>query len=54
MKKEIKLLLDMIDEIPCNCDGMYISRQLSSPDCPRCNYIDEEIVANAKKILGKK
>lgn len=54
MIKEIKLLLDMIDEIPCNCNEMYTLRKLSSPDCPRCNYIDEDIVANAKKILGKK
>lgn len=41
---DIKELLQMISEIPCTCDKMYTDRGLCAPDCPRCNWIEDNIV----------
>jgi hypothetical protein len=38
-QEKIKQYEEMIDAIPCTCDIAYTSRKLTSPDCPRCNYI---------------
>jgi hypothetical protein len=40
----IEKLKEMIRIIPCTCDEAYRSRGLTAPDCPRCNYVDEDLI----------
>lgn len=39
-----KKLKQNLNEIPCTCDEVYTSRGLVSPYCPRCQYVDEELL----------
>jgi hypothetical protein len=51
LEEQNKQLLDMIDAIPCTCDKIYKDRGLVAPDCPRCNYIDEDLIVTIENIL---
>ena len=42
LEQQNKQLLEMINDIPCSCSEMFKKRNLADPDCPRCNWIDEE------------
>jgi hypothetical protein len=44
VRADIQELLQMIADIPCICDKIYKDRGLRAPDCPRCNWIEEDIV----------
>jgi len=44
VRTDIKELLQMIAEIPCTCDKIYTDRKLRAPDCPRCNWVEDDIV----------
>lgn len=44
LEQQNKEMLDMIKLIPCTCDNIYKKRNLCAPDCPRCNYINEEVL----------
>jgi hypothetical protein len=48
LEEQNKQLLDMINVIPCTCDDAYKDRGLIAPDCPRCNYIDEDLITGKK------
>jgi hypothetical protein len=48
LKDKNKQLLEMINAIPCTCDEAYKSRHLIAPDCPRCNYVDEDLITGKK------
>lgn len=37
-------LMEMIKIIPCTCHEGFKSRNLTDPVCPRCNWIDEDLV----------
>ena len=56
LEEENQKLKEMIRAIPCTCDEAYKSRGLTAPDCPRCNYVDEngefQVVADAGKYFG--
>jgi len=56
LEAENQKLKEMIRAIPCTCDEAYKSRGLTAPDCPRCNYVDEngefQVVADAGKYFG--
>ena len=28
-----------LEHIPCTCEDTYTKRNLTAPDCPRCNYL---------------
>lgn len=28
-----------LNHIPCTCEEIYKSRDMTAPDCPRCNYL---------------
>lgn len=45
---DVRELVEMVEAIPCICDKMYTDRKLTQPDCPRCNYIDIDIVNKVK------
>ena len=49
---DVRELLRMIDDIPCTCDIAYKSRGLSAPDCPRCNYVDKDIVEKVRANIA--
>jgi len=38
-EKYLDWLEDIIDSIPCICGKEYKSRNISDPNCPRCNYV---------------
>lgn len=40
---EIEKLKTNLKEIPCTCIDAYKDRGLIAPDCPKCNYVDEEL-----------
>ena len=44
VRVDVKELLQMIAEIPCTCDKIYTDRKLRAPDCPRCNWVEDDIV----------
>ena len=44
VRADVKELLEMITDIPCTCDKMFTDRGLCAPDCPRCNWIEDDIV----------
>ena len=44
VQADVKELLQMIAEIPCTCDKIYTDRKLRAPDCPRCNWVEDDIV----------
>ena len=44
VRADIQELLQMIAEIPCTCDKIYTDRKLRAPDCPRCNWVEDDIV----------
>ena len=41
---DVTELLELIRIIPCTCKAGYKDRKLTDPDCPRCNWIDEDTV----------
>lgn len=45
---DVRDLVEMVEAIPCICEECYTSRKLTQPDCPRCNYIDMDIVNKVK------
>ena len=49
VRVDVKELLQMIAEIPCTCDKIYTDRKLRAPDCPRCNWVEDDIVKKASK-----
>lgn len=53
MNELLKEILDMIAEIPCICIDIYKNSRLCDPNCPRCNWIDEDIIKRANKILDE-
>jgi len=44
VRADVQELLQMIAEIPCTCDKIYTDRKLRAPDCPRCNWVEDDIV----------
>jgi len=48
VRADIEDLLEMIRIIPCTCHGGFKSRGLTDPDCPRCNWIEDDIVAKVR------
>jgi hypothetical protein len=51
IKTDILELIKMIDEIPCLCETWrkaYKGSAAKSPDCPKCNWIDEKILEELK------
>jgi hypothetical protein len=44
-KAERNELLKMIRIIPCECPDGFKSRKLTDPDCPRCNWIDDDTIS---------
>jgi len=49
MKDILEKLISMLDDIPCTCDNAYKERELTDPNCPRCEWVDEQIIKEAKK-----
>jgi len=49
VRADVKELLQMIAEIPCTCDKIYTDRKLRAPDCPRCNWVEDDIVKKASR-----
>jgi hypothetical protein len=52
-KITLKDLLEMIRIIPCLCHEGFKSRGLTDPNCPRCNWIDEDTVEKVIAIVKK-
>ncbi len=48
----LKDTLEMINGIPCHCNDGYKSRGLTDPDCPRCGWIDEDIVQKLCDLIN--
>lgn len=53
INKDINDLLEMIRIIPCQCHEGFKDRGLVDPDCPRCNWIDENMVNKVIKNMNK-
>ena len=49
VRADVQELLQMIAEIPCTCDKIYTDRKLRAPDCPRCNWVEDDIVKKASR-----
>ena len=45
---DVRELVEMVEAIPCICEECYTSRKLTQPDCPKCNYIDMDVVNKVK------
>ena len=45
---DVRELVEMVEAIPCICEECYTSRKLIQPDCPKCNYIDMDVVNKVK------
>jgi len=49
VRADVKELLEMIRIIPCSCREIFISRKRRDPNCPRCNWVDDDIVNKVSK-----
>ena len=49
-----KKLFAALDAIPCTCLDAYKLRGLSAPDCPRCQWVDEDLLEGHKGQLRQK
>ena len=45
---DVRELVEMVEAIPCICEECYTSRKLTQPDCPKCNYIEVDIINKVK------
>jgi hypothetical protein len=41
-------LLQALKNIPCNCNDGYRIRNMIDPFCPKCNYVDNELISKAE------
>ena len=44
LEQQKKQLLILISRIPCTCSIEYSNRYLTSPYCPKCNWVDDNII----------
>jgi hypothetical protein len=51
LRENIIDLINMIEAIPCTCGSVYKDTKFISPDCPKCNWINDSIVDRIKSYL---
>ena len=51
-KAERDELMEMIRIIPCTCHEGFKGRNLTDPDCPRCNWIYEDLITRIQEGGG--
>lgn len=51
-RKERDELMEMIRIIPCSCHEAFKCRNLTDPDCPRCNWIYDDLITHIQEADG--
>ena len=45
---------NLLSRVPsCSCATAYTARELTDPNCPLCNWFEDEIVKEARKALAE-